>query len=153
MGTNVVLQLRQRELHDTVSVPAKTIAGILAEGTKDQLWAFFAEVAKRKGTVHDKQWLQMIVNWTPEGGLALAELSKWLKLVQRVDRLDDTKEGPFTLSLAQADLIWRRLTSADYKVRGLDPNFAAFVSEYLRASGHHFVDVTDEMDYDELGAP
>jgi len=105
------------------------------------LWRF-VNATVGEALVHDKDWLEMIVNWVPAGdekkagGLSVTEQARWLELAMRVNRLDDNKTGKFTLSASQGDLIFKRLCDARFILTGLSPAWAAFASGFFTAYGH-----------------
>lgn len=155
-GPNVVLHLKRRTNRNTITVASAPVLRALKENDKDGLWAMFKSINPDDGGAHDKAWLAMICNWAPEGGLSLKDMSKWIGLAARVDRLDDTKVGTFTLNPFQDALIWQRLNDEKFKLSALSPLFAEFLLEYMTASGHNFAEVQsgmwdDPKETDELG--
>jgi len=80
----------------------------------------------------------MIINWIPEGGQPLTEMSKWLKLAKRVGDLDDRPDGTFSLSQWHVDLIWERLLDPNFKLNVLEPAFASFLLEFQSVTGKRF---------------
>jgi hypothetical protein len=137
MATN--LNLKKRPTRDTLALPFMLIKGYVDREDRDGLWKFFEGLSDDDETmVHDKHWLELIVNWMPEGGAPLAESAKWFKLAGRVAALDPDREGNFTLSDFQAELIWKRLISPNFKMDRLPAPFVAFVQDFQKASGRHF---------------
>ena len=130
------LKLKRRAGRDALQIPLQALKNMLANG-RDTLLADLERIAK-DDQVHDKAWLETIVNWTPEGGMPLTEMSKWMKLAQRVSSLDDGREGDFTLSQWHVDLIWSRLTDARYKVIRMSPPFVEFLIGFQEATGKRF---------------
>jgi hypothetical protein len=115
------------------------IKGFVDKEDKDGLWNFFASLAEEDEVfVHDRHWLEILINWVPEGGVPLTESAKWFKLADRVGDLDIEKEGPFTLSPYQVDLIWQRLINPLFKMDRLPMPFVKFVQDFQQATGKHF---------------
>jgi hypothetical protein len=154
MANNIVLQLKQRKVNGMVNVPLAALKAIMATKSKDRLWEMFENIDAMNQTVHDKAWLEQIGNWAPEGGIPLKDLGPWIGLRTRIDRLDDQREGPFTLSAKQDEILWKRLTDPAFKLTNLNPQMAEFLMEYVRVSGHSFESVTGGMwdDPDEVQA-
>lgn len=150
MAANVVLQLKKRPIKEVVQAPVAAVKSIIESGDRNRLWSFFEAALQAETAVHDKVWLQVITNWVPKDGASIKDISKWMGLVRRVEALDDAKEGPFTLSLIQSDLIWSRLTDPAFKLNSLSPLFMAFIMEYMAASRHNFEGVSTEWDEPEL---
>lgn len=144
----IVLQLKKRTVKDSISIPSgvyQTIRGFLEKGDRDALWNMFAGLKDTKQTIHDKQWLEIICAYGEKEGTSMRSWAPWLGLRSRVDRLDDTREGPFTLSAVQASLIWDRLRDPKFTLQGgLSPQLAEFVMEFCQATGYHFEDTSDE---------
>jgi len=137
------IKLKIRKTSSTVSAPIPIMLGMLnlpnEEEAKEALWKYFAPIKEtQKATAHDKQWLQIIVDWTPEGGLSLSEMAKWFKLAEHVNQIDEEKEKQFTFSQFQADLIWSRITNEKFKMVRLDIAFLEFLKEFSDATGKHF---------------
>jgi hypothetical protein len=135
------LYLKRRPTRDTIAVPLVLIKGIVDREDKDGLWKLFEGLGNdEESTVHDKHWLELIINWAPQGGVSLTESAKWFKLAGRVADLDMSREGEFTLSDYQTDLIWRRLVNPQFKMDRLPSPFVKFVMEFQEAAGKHFPD-------------
>ncbi len=142
MADNYVISIKNRENPGFVTIPTSVITNLLDDSEpNERLHAFFSSLESVPQTIHDKQHLLQIVNWQPEGGLPLTEMTKWLKLAKRVDALDEEKDGPFTLSQYQADLIWNRLKEEQFIYRGLLTGpFISFVLDFQEVTGRHFED-------------
>ena len=130
----VKIELKKRVSQGNLNIPATLLTEILSqENAVEQLKGMIGN-----NHVHDKNWLLQIINWTPQGGHPLSEAAKWFKLAKRIADLDEEKEGTFTLSDYQANLIWARLSNPQYKITGLPTAFVDFVMEFQQASGRHF---------------
>lgn len=136
----IKLSLKKRETDGTLHIPHRMLVPILndEESGKDRLWEFMAPLKEVPLTVHDKEHLLTIINWVPEGGITLSEHAKWFKLVERVNELDEDREGNFTLSEFQRDLLWHRMTNDKFKMRAMSPTFVGFVMDFQKATGLHF---------------
>jgi hypothetical protein len=150
---SVVLELKKRTQTTSLQVPVQPIQDALAQGEvegKNTLWNFFKELGTVEPTVHDKNWLEMITNWiaTDEQGqpkpVSLTKQAKWFKLAERISALDPEKEGKFTLSQFQADLIWSRLTNEEFTIIRMPVPFISFIMEFQEAIGKQFPDVEIE---------
>jgi hypothetical protein len=131
------LNLKQRSTRDTLTLPFLLLKGIVERGDKEALWRVFEGLGEDT-VVHDKHWLEVIINWTPDGGLPLTETAKWFKLADHVSELDVDREGEMTLSDYQVDLIWKRLTSPQFKMDRLPLPFMGFVRDFQKATGRRF---------------
>ena len=132
------LNLKKRPALRTIEVPIPIVKGLVEQDDKDGLFEYFQSIAKQEFEVHDKQWLELIVNWVPEGGHALTESAKWFKLANRVAELDVEKEGDFTISPYQVDLIWNRLNNNKFTVERIPTAFVGFITDFQDATGRHF---------------
>jgi hypothetical protein len=152
---SVVLKLKLRPLPGSMSVSVAFITGIMQQPrpvAEQQLYNKFQELLGNGAAdrVHDKMWLETIVNWTPtDGQLSLTEAAPWFKLAARVARLDDQREGDFTLSSAQADLIFNRLKDERFQVRQLNAAFAQFCLDFMAAFGKRLDSISEDMLFDE----
>ena len=123
----------------------------------DRLHEFIKATLDEEEFVHDKAWMEMIVNWVPAGDgqtrgrLAMSVMARWLTLIRRVDKLDDEREGPFTLSKTQADLIFKRLCDPLFEMVGISPAYAGFASEFFEAYGEWPEGSKEEDRYEEKG--
>lgn len=133
------IELKKRLTRETLNLPLMLMKGFVDRDDKDGLWNFFQSLAQDDEVyVHDRHWLELIINWMPEGGLPLTESAKWFKLAGRVSDLDPDREGSFTLSAFQVDLIWQRLTDSKFKMDRLPVPFVKFVTDFQKATGKHF---------------
>lgn len=136
---STILNLKKRVTRETLSLPLFILKGFVDKDDKDGLWSFFQSLANDNEVyVHDKHWLELIVNWMPEGGMALTESAKWFKLADRVSTLDIDKEGDFTLTAYQSDIIWQRLINPKFKMDRLPAPFVKFVMDFQEVTGRHF---------------
>jgi len=149
------LQLKKRKAGGTITVDMMRIRSIMEQPeneAKDLLYRMFSDLKDIEGNVHDKKWLEEIVNYIPvdEQGrpqrVTLVEQAKWLRLAERVARLDDENEGDFTLTDYQETIIWERLNSPDFKISGMPQAFVSFVLDFLEATGRRFADMEPERD-------
>lgn len=136
---STTMKLKKRLTRETLTLPINVLKGFVDRDDKEGLFNFFGSLANEDEIyVHDKHWLELLVNWMPEGGVALTESAKWFKLASRVADLDVEKEGNFTLSAYQADLVWQRLVNPQFKLDRLPQPFIGFVQDFQEASGRHF---------------
>ncbi len=145
----VVLQLKLRRTMDTIQVSTEMVSKIMDMSPAiagRQLIKLFKSL---DDVVHDKRWLEMIINWSPQEGLPLTTMAPWLKLAQRVASLETNREGPFTLSDAQADLLYKRLGDSEFKINGLNPALTDFLLMFYGTIGKHPDDMTKEVMYDD----
>jgi hypothetical protein len=143
------LQLKKRLANDQVGINRRLLVQKIEQDKQQPgIMASFFEQALASNDlpdyVHDKQHLELIAYWQPEGGLTTREDAKWLGLRARISRLDDTAEGGFTLNSAQADLIWKRLKDERFK-GGRGEQWSAFMLDYLSATRNVFEDVGAEL--------
>ena len=156
----ITLTLKRRPTPATLNVPASAIRPLIQADDGAGLLRLLRAAGTLQPYIHDKEWLEQVVNYVqvddgPQGQQTrprkLTELAGWLKLAERVGRLQDVDGGRFTLSQAQYDLIWSRITADDYRVNGINPVFAAFLLDLAAAGGRRFAKLieTDGLDYDE----
>lgn len=140
------LKIKRRDNPGQIIVKSDPIFKII-EGDKailkgltpqERLYEFFANLNPSEvEKISDISFLKQIINWAPQGGIALTEAAKWMPLAKRVNNLNEDKEGTLTLSQWQVDLIWSRLTNSEYKV-ALTPQFTDFILEFQELTGKHF---------------
>lgn len=147
------LQLKNRKVNDSLTVSLRQIKEYLSVpelNAQELLYGFFKGLVDTDLKIHDKIWLLQIVNWTPEKGLPMIEIAKWMKLALRVDALKDGKEGQFTLSNSETKLVWSRLEDPAYRRIGMSPAFMGFMLEFQDASNRWFEGLEpDEEDEEE----
>jgi len=146
----VELYLKKRGQSDTARVSLKMIQEILDQDEavgKDRLWELFENLNGAAPPIHDKTWLETLVNWMPmtrDGRpipVPLTDKYKWIKLIQRVAELDEEREGKFTLSQLQADLLWQRLTSKEFEIMNLPIPFIEFLLDLQEAFGKQLPEI------------
>ena len=152
------LKLKKRKSGETAILNIDEFRPMLnlpeSEG-KDQLYTLFKGLLDIDQYVHDKRWLEQIVNFIPadEQGrpkrIPFTEQAKWLKLAGRVAELNIDNEGTFTLSAYQETIIWERLNSADFTITGMPSTFVGFILDFLEATGRRFADMEPEKDEEE----
>jgi hypothetical protein len=146
------LQLKRRPRTGTIGLNLGWLTQVMQqppEVGKDLLWNELKPLSAATPTVHDKEWLEIIVNWVPENGqLKFTEMAPWLKLASRVAALDDQREGPFTLSSGQADLIFNRLKDERFTLRSLPAALADFCLEFMTAYGKRIDAMSDDALFD-----
>lgn len=111
------IELKSRYLGSFIQVPIQMADGFLGiENDSERLTAYDRAFKQRElyQKVSDVHHLQRIVNWVPQGGLAFTEMAKWHKLAKRVADLDLKKEGPFTISSYELELIRSRLKDSRF---------------------------------------
>ena len=154
----VELYLKKRGQSDVVRVSLEFIRGIMNQGEevgKGKLWELFEGLKDTAPPIHDKNWLETLVNWMPSTRdgrpmpVPLTETYKWFKLIQRIADLDDEREGKFTLSQMQADLLWQRLTSKEFEVTNLPIPFIEFLLDFQEAFGKQLPDIEIEAEEKE----
>jgi len=149
------LRLKNRNVGGTVTIDVARVRSIMErpeDEAKDLLYRMFENLKDVEGSVHDKKWLEEIVNYIPTDDqgrpqkVTLVEQAKWLRLAERVAKLDGEREGDFTLSDYQETIIWERLNSPDFKISGMPQAFVLFVLDFLEATGRRFADMEPEKE-------
>jgi len=149
------LRLKNRKVGGTVTIDVARIRSIMERPeaeAKDLLYQMFENLKDVEGSIHDKKWLEEIVNYIPTDDqgrpqkVTLVEQAKWLRLAERVAKLDGEREGDFTLTDYQETIIWERLNSPDFKISGMPQAFVSFVLDFLEATGRRFADMEPEKD-------
>lgn len=144
----ITLELSKRVTNDTIEVNVEMLSKILDMSETvagRQLYKLFKTL---DNVTYDKFWLSMIINWSPQEGLPLTTMAPWLKLAERVAKLDANYEGPFVLSSGQADLIYKRLGDPEFKINGLNPALAAFILMFYDVIGKHPEEMTEDVMFD-----
>lgn len=146
-----VLYLRKRKSDKgTVTLPIQLVRNLLAEkqDPKGKLWDFFQSVREIPPEIHDREWLELLAGFVPEGGVPVKEQAAWAKLALRIDRLDPEREGNFTLKTAEVDLVKKRLESENFKhPRQTNICWLGFYVDLCRALKYR--PVTDEELWDD----
>ena len=150
----VELYLKKRGQSDTARVSLRLIREIMSQDGvvgKDRLWELFDNIKDAALPIHDKIWLETLVNWMPttrdmQGRMVpkpvpLTDKYKWIKLIQRVAELDEDREGPFTLSQLQADILWKRLVSKEFEIVNLPIPFIEFLLDLQEAYGKQLPEI------------
>jgi len=149
------LRLKNRKVGGTVTIDVARIRSIMERPeaeAKDLLYQMFENLKDVEGSIHDKKWLEEIVNYIPTDDqgrpqkVTLVEQAKWLRLAERVAKLDGEREGDFTLTDYQETIIWERLNSPDFKISGMPQAFVFFVLDFLEATGRRFADMEPEKE-------
>ena len=143
------LKIKRRVTNNLLQVDASVVRQIMqmSEGVAGrQLYKMFGAL---EGSVHDKMWLILIVNWAPKEGIPMTKMMPWLKLAERVNDLDASKECNFVLSDNQAKLIYERLTSEEFSVTGLNATLASFILDFFEAYGRRPEVLNDELMFDD----
>lgn len=145
----ITLDLQGRETDGTVEVNMEVVRRILDMPDVVAGRQFVKMFKALEATVHDSFWLSTIINWSPQEGLPLTTIAPWLKLAERVAKLDINYEGPFVLSSGQADLIYNRLEDPNFKLNGLSPALAAFLLMFFKAIDKHPKEMTKEVMFED----
>ena len=140
----IKLKIKKRDEKLNVSIPLSLAKAIIEKESKDELRNIFKDLVENDTNVSDVEWLKLIVNHVPEGGLPLTKMAKWLPLAERVNDLDENKEGTFTLSQFQTDLIWERLRSDKFILHKMPSAFVSFILDFKKTTGKHFSDEEPE---------
>lgn len=141
------IKLKLRKVKNVLYIPVEQIQSVLDTKNKDKLWETFEGLSKLHPTIHDKEWLEMIINWMPEQGMLFTETARWLKLALLISNVDDSKEAEIELSQKHVNLIWDRLTSPEFKLRNqLSPAFAEFILEFQSATKKTLIPDEDELE-------
>jgi len=127
-----------------ISIPLSLAKSLIEKESKDELWDMFKNLVENDTKVSDVEWLKLIVNHVPKDGLPLTKMAKWLPLAERVNDLDENKEGTFTLSQFQSDLIWERLRSDKFILHKMPSAFVSFILDFKKVTGKHFPDEEPE---------
>lgn len=147
---STVLQLKKRQSGSSVTLDTEQLHAVLnlpAPTAKDRLYDMLSGLMDSKPFIHDKRWLEQIVNFIAVDKenrpvrVPLTEQTKWLKLATRIGELDDSVEGDFTLSDYQETILWERLNNEEFTVTGMPQAFASFLLDFLETTGRRFADM------------
>lgn len=152
---STTLNLKKRKSVDTAVLSIDQFRSMLnspeAE-VKDQLYVLFKQLLDIDQYVHDKHWLEQIVNFIAlddqgrSKRIPFTEQAKWLKLAEKVGELDIKKEEGFTLTAYQETIIWERLNSDEFTISGMPQAFAGFILDFLDATGRRFAEMEPEKE-------
>jgi len=157
----VQLRLRSRPVEDeTINLPYSSVKKILEGGKREELWAFFTRVEEMpiyRETIHDKEWLKLIVNFIPtmenKNGESVpkyvpeSEKACWYPLARRVHMLREIDGGLMTFSRAQAEMIWERFISPDFKLIP-SQKFKEFMLDFAEAAGKDMPGLKEGQGFD-----
>jgi hypothetical protein len=151
-----ILQLKKRKRSDIVRVPTALIIDWLGrseEDAKDIMYTFFEPFEDADVYVHDKVYLENIINWVPVDeqsgrpkGLPLSEQVRWIKLAEKVDAVDEDQDGEIELTSKDMKAIFDRISSKEYKVGALTKPFIAFLMNYQETTGDWFEELEPEAE-------
>ena len=154
MGTTLELKLRKRS--DSVRVPTELLINwfkLSDEDTKERLYTFFSPYLEGDAEIHDKVFLENIINWTPvdeqsgrQKGLPLTEQVRWIKLAQKIQAVDESEDGEIILANKDIDAIMKRIKDPAYKVVGLSQPFTEFLTNFLKTTHQWFDDFDPSKD-------
>ena len=163
MATALKLKIRDRA--DSVRVPTQLIIEWLKlsqDEAKDRLYTFFSPFEDGNVTIHDKSFLETTINWVPVDeqsgrakGLPLTEQVRWIKLAQKVNEIDEDKEGELILANKDIDLIWDRWNDKAFKMNSLQPHVVELLMEFQEATNRWFPELEpeDEVEEEEIIEP
>ncbi|MBA7515244.1 hypothetical protein ES705_07283 [subsurface metagenome] len=155
---STTLKLKKRKTGISIMLDSDQLRVILRLPTpeaKDRLHDMFSRMLDSDSFIHDRRWLEMIVNFVAVGRegrptrVKLTEQAKWLKLAERVAEIDDAKENDFTLTAYQETIIWERLNSEEFTIAGMPSGLAGFILDFLDATGRRFANMEPEKDEDD----
>ena len=152
-----ILKLKLRDRSDIIRIPTNTVIEWLElddeEEIKQRLYDYFSPIKKDKAKVHDKVFLENIINWTPvdektgrQKGLSLTELSRWIRLARKVNAIDQSKDGTISLANKDITMIMERLKAPGYKMTGLTQHFTEFLTNFLKTTHQWFDDFDPSKD-------
>jgi len=156
-----ILKLKIRDRADSVRVPTQLIIEwmkLSEEDAKDRLFAFFSPLEDGDATIHDKAFLETTINWTPTvdtergpvaKGLPLTEQVRWIKLAQKVNDIDEEKEGEISLSNKDINLIWDRWNDKAFKMNSLQPRVIDLLMEFQETTNRWFPELEPEEEIPE----
>ncbi len=134
--------LKFREQADQVAMPVARLQDLMRGGDRERLWTEFVPFLERKPSIHDKFWLEMILDWVPGSkapngqfvpdGLPLTEQAKWIDLARRIRRVQEEDGAVLRLYGWEAEMIWKRVTDG----RFLMQRFSLPLLEFLLELGH-----------------
>lgn len=158
--TKVVrLILRSRPVADeNILLPYGTIKKMLETGKPEMLWGFFQQVSEMppyRKTIHDKEWLKLIVNFVPTTDgpdpkpkfVPESEKACWYPLAKHVHMLREVDGATMTLSRAQADMVWERFVSPDFKLIP-SQQFKDFMLDFAEAAGKNLPGLQKDQDFE-----
>lgn len=140
----IEITLKLRPSNDTLSIPITWAHGVLSRQDRNQIDQFAQIVANASNGRHDVEWLKMIVNWTPEGGLPVTEMVRWFSLAAKLNDMETDKDVDLEISERTIDAIYERLADERFKLTSTNPLFAAFMLDFARACGRPLEELLDE---------
>lgn len=147
--TVFTFQTKLRTQEDVVSIRMDRLRDLLTEkdaGTR--LFEEFGRYAALPARVHDKVWLEMILDWVPSSkapsgqfvpdGLSITEQAKWIDLARRVRRLKEEDGATLRLYGWEVEMIWKRVTSQNFLMQRFSLALLEFLQEFGQATGNSF---------------
>jgi hypothetical protein len=132
------IYLKNRETKGSIQVPFDLVKGIIDREDKDSLFDLLKNIADIEPTINDIHWLETIINWVPKEGAPVMQMAKWFALAKRVSKLEPDREGAFTLSMFETDLVWNRLSDEKFVVERMPQQFIEFLVDFAEAAGRQF---------------
>jgi len=135
------LNLKAREADSTVSLPGKAIKEIVVSGDKEALWNSVKNIAELDFSehVHDKQWMVMIARWQPQKGVSLKNQYRAMKLIDRLDDIDDSENVEFEISDKDKEFIIDQLRNDEFKPSNMPIQFIRFIFDLEDQLDHHII--------------
>jgi len=131
--TEIVLMLKQRKSDERIEMSPD-----ICKLSKDELYNR-VQSANIVDTIHDKVWMEMIVNHIPEGGLTMTEVAAWFPLTSRLNELDTSKECELLLTVQDIDMIWKRLQDQNFKLQRTSYALVEFFLDLQKVVGRSLV--------------
>lgn len=155
---SIKLVLKNRKLENSIELRTTQLEFIFhekEERAKDRLFEMMKGFVQNEGgMVHDRYWLEQIINYMPmerlpDGSerpkqIPLTEHAKWFRLAEKVSAIDDSDDIELELTSFQANLLWERLASPEFVVGNLPIQFIQFIFDLQDAYGQQFPNVEKE---------
>ncbi len=133
----VSFTLRKRLSKNNIQVDLNVISELVEANNKEALFSLFKN-AVTEPYVHDVHWLKLVINWTPEGGLALTEMLRWAELAKVANKLDDTQDKVvIEIDSSDAQQIIDRLKDSKFKMNRFSNLFIEFLEDFQSQTGFH----------------
>ena len=147
----IKLKLRIRKRGDNLRLSRELVRVWMRqseEAAKQLMYQFFLPLKDDQPDVHDSEFLQQIIEWTPIDersgqrlGLPLKEQVRLIRLTERLLPFIDAEkpeEGEIELFTKDVELLWDRMNDPKYLVGAISSPYATFLMDFQHATKKYF---------------
>ncbi len=127
------LKLKKRKARSGAFITTENAREILERGLEKPA---IKSIADNESFIHDREHMELIVNWTPPDGQSVMETANWVMIALKVDKIDATKDVTIELEDSEKNRILERLRHPEFKLKGVNTAFYHFLSDLQLFYGH-----------------